>query len=99
MHSKRPGKALPKVRGRFRVVEYITGAKYRMHRIPARDVEDASDDIHPGPRQLFLRLFRERGKASPEVPIGSVQQPQHEVSRFDAVIWNTVWNSRVTVGA
>ena len=49
MHLKRPCKALPKVRGWFRIVEYITDAKYRMHRIPARDLEDASDHIHPGP--------------------------------------------------
>jgi hypothetical protein len=49
MHLKRPCEALPKVRGWLRIVEYITDAKYRMHGIPARDVQDASDHIHPGP--------------------------------------------------
>jgi hypothetical protein len=33
------------------------------------------------------------------VPIGSVQQPQHDVSGFGTAIWNIAWNSRVTVGA
>ena len=99
MHLKRPFKALPKIGGWFRIVEYITGTKNRMHSIPARDVEDSGDHIHPGARQLFLRLLRERGKASPEVPIGSVQQPQHGVSEFGPAIWNSAWNSRVTLGA
>jgi hypothetical protein len=49
MHLKRPCKALPKIWGWFRIVKYITDAKYRMHRIPARNLEDASDHIHPGP--------------------------------------------------
>jgi hypothetical protein len=46
---KRPCKPLPKVRGWFRIVEYITDAKYRIHRIAARDVEDPRDHIHTCP--------------------------------------------------
>jgi hypothetical protein len=32
------------------------------------------------------------------MPIGGVQKPQHDVSGFVARIWNTDWNSRITVG-
>jgi hypothetical protein len=46
---KRPCKPFPKIRGWFRIVEYITGAKYRIHRVPARDVEDSRDHIHACP--------------------------------------------------
>jgi hypothetical protein len=99
LQLKRLCEALPKVRSWFRIVENIAHAEYGMHRVSARDVEDANDHIHPSPGQLFLSLFRERGKSSPEVPIGSVQQPQHDVSGFGTAIWKTVWNSRVTVGA
>ena len=73
--------------------------KHGIYRVAARDVEDPRDHIHTCPRQLFLPLVRERRKASPEVPVGGVQQPQHDVSGFGAAIWNAAWNSRVTVGA
>src|ERR1035437_9478141 len=92
---QRPCKPFPEVRRRFGIVEYITDAKYRIHRVAACDVKNPRDDIHTRTRQLFLSLFRKRRKASPEVPVGSVQQPQHDFSGFGATIWNVTWKSRV----
>src|SRR5258707_8294885 len=99
MPLERPCKPLPKVRTWVGIVEYVTNAQYGIHRVPPRDVEDPRDHIHTCPRQLFLPLVRERRKASPEVPVGGMQQPQHDVSGFGGAISNATWNSRVTVGA
>ena len=95
---ERPCKPLPKVRTWVGIVEYVTNAQYGIHRVAPRDVKDPRDHIHTCPRQLFLPLVRERRKASPEVPVRSVQQPQHDFSGLGAVIWNVAWNSRVTLG-
>jgi hypothetical protein len=99
MVSERPCKPFPKVRSRVRIVEYISNAQHGIYRVAARDVEDPRNHIHTCPRQLFLSLVGERWEAPPEMPIGGVQQPQHDVSGFGAAILNAAWNSRVTVGA
>jgi hypothetical protein len=47
---KRPCEPFPKIRGRFRIVEYITGAEYCADPVAAGDIEDRRDDIHTCPR-------------------------------------------------
>jgi len=46
-----------------------------------------------------IEMLLRNEEAPPEMPVGSVQQPQHDVSGFGAAILNAAWNSRVTVGA
>jgi hypothetical protein len=46
---KRLCKPFPEVRGRLRIVEYITDGKHRIHCIAARDIEDSRDHIHTCP--------------------------------------------------
>ena len=59
---------------------------------------ESRDHIHPRARELLLRLLRKRREPPPEMPIGRVEDSQHDVSGFGA-IRNDTWNSRVTVGA
>ena len=92
-------KRFPKIRNWLRIVEYVTNAKYGIHTVAPRDVEDGCHHVHTRPRQLFLPLLREGRKAPPEVPVGSMQQSQHNVSGLGRAIWNADWNNRVTVGA
>ena len=46
---KRLGQPLPKVRARFRIIEDVTNAKHRIHRIASRNVENPGDHIHSCP--------------------------------------------------
>ena len=92
-------KPIPKVWSRVRIVEYVPNAQHSIYRVAASYVEDPRDYIHTCPRQLFLSLVGERWEAPPEMPVGGVQQSQHDVSGFGAAILNAAWNSRVTVGA
>src|SRR5260221_8446956 len=86
----------PKVGRRIRIIEYVSGTKYRIHRIATSYIEDAGDDVHTSPRQLFLPLFWEGRKASAKVPVGGMQQSQHDFSGFGAFILNAVWKRRGT---
>jgi hypothetical protein len=90
--------ALPEIRAGIRIVKDIANAEDCIYGVPARDVEDSPNYIHTGARQLLLPLFRERRKTSSEMPIRSMQKPQHDVSGFGTWIRNTDWNSRFTVG-
>ena len=92
-------KPVPEVGSRLGIVEDITHAKHRIDCVASRDVEDPRNDIHTCPRQFFVPLFGEGQKTPSEVPVGRVQQLQHDVSGFGAAISNTAWNNRVTFGA
>jgi hypothetical protein len=49
MVSERPGKPFPKVRGRVRIVEYVSNAQHGIYRVTACDVEDPRNHIHARP--------------------------------------------------
>ena len=85
---KRPCKPFPEVRLGLGIVEQVAGAQHRMHRVASRDVEDLRDHVHPRARQLLLRFLRERREPPPEMPVGRVQQPQHDVSGIRGEIRN-----------
>lgn len=97
--TERFRKALPEVRRRSRVVKQVASAKDGIHRIAPSDIEDRRNYGHPRARQLLLRFFGERRKSSSEVPVRSMQEPQHYVSVLGGAIRKVTWNSRVMVGA
>jgi hypothetical protein len=74
-----PGKTLPEGRQRIGVVKQIAGAQDGVDAVPARDVKNSGDHLHARPRQLLLRFLRKRGEAASEMPVGRVQEPQHDV--------------------
>ena len=50
----------PEVLARCWIVEQVTGAQDRIHGVASAEVQDLVDHIHPGARELLLRLLRKR---------------------------------------
>jgi hypothetical protein len=80
-----------------RIVKDVTCAQDRVHGLPSRHAQDPGHNIQSRARELLLRLFWKHRESSPEVPVGRVDEPQHDVFAAD-VIRNVARNSGVTVG-
>ena len=80
MIAERLRQSFPEVLARGRVVEQVSRAQHRIDAVSAADVEDPRDHLHPRARQLLLRLLGKGRKPPPEMPIGRVQDLQHDVS-------------------
>ena len=95
MIAERLGQPFPEVFARCWIVEQVTGAQDRIHAVTSAEVQNLVDYIHPGARELLLRFLRKRRKPPSQMPIGRVEDSQHDVFP----IRNDTWNSRVTFGA
>ena len=69
----------PKIRRGLRIIEDVSGTQDGMYSIATSHIEDASDDVHTGPRKLLLGLVRKGRESTSKMPIRSVQHLQHDV--------------------
>ena len=99
MIAERLRQSFPEVLTRRGVVEQVSRAQHRTDAVPAGNVEDPSNHLHPCARQLLLRLLGKGRKPPPEVPTGRVQDFQHDVTALGDAIRNATWKRRVTFGA
>jgi hypothetical protein len=67
-------KAIPEIRDRVRIVKQVAGTNHRIYRVAACDIEHPANHCHASARQLLLTFFGKGWKASPKVPVGSMQQ-------------------------
>src|SRR6266705_2805706 len=94
-----PRQSLPEVLDGIRIVEKVSGAQQGVDAVSAPDIENPVNDLHSRSRELLLCLLGKGRKPPSQVPIGGVQDPQHDVTRFGAAIRNATWKRRVTFGA
>jgi hypothetical protein len=94
-----PGQSFPEVLAGSGIIKNVSSAQDGVDAISAPDIENPVDNLHSRARELLLCLLRKGRKPPAQMPIGGVQDPQHDVTGFGAAIRNATWKRRVIFGA